>query len=57
MAKKFKKKLYEGKDLLKQLLLKDTFAGKRYGKGHLYHIKEEEVYKVQNREFTNGQPI
>ena len=37
---------------LKQQLLKDTFATKRYGKGLLFKIKEE-VYKIiTEKEFT-----
>ena len=43
----------KGKIYLKQKLLKDTFAVKRYGKGLLVQIKEEEVYKIiTNIEFT-----
>ena len=40
-----KKNYMKGKIYLKQLLLKDTFAAKRL----LVKIKEEEVYKIQNK--------
>ena len=36
----------KGKRYLKQKLLQDTFVVKRYGKGLLAQIKEEEVYKM-----------
>ena len=43
----------KGKIYLKQKLLKDTFAVKRYGKGLLVQIKEEEVCKIlTNKEFA-----
>ena len=39
---------------LKQQLLNDTITTKRYGKGILVQIKEEDVYKIlTNKEFTN----
>ena len=36
----------KGKIFLKQLLLKDKFAVKRYGKRLLVPIKEVEVYRI-----------
>ena len=43
----------KGKIYLKQQPLKNTFAVKKYGKGLLVQIKEEEVYKIiANKEFT-----
>ena len=43
----------KGKIYLKQLLLKDTFAAKRYGKRLLVQVKEKEVYIIlTNKEFT-----
>ena len=36
----------KGKMYLKQQLPKDTFAVKRYGKGLMFQIKEEEAYKI-----------
>ena len=52
-----KKKNYKkGKIYPKQLLLKDTFTVKRYGKGLLVQIEEEELYKIiRNKEFTNNE--
>ena len=51
--KERKRKYIKGKVYLKQQLLKDTFATKRYGKGLLFKIKEE-VYKIiTEKEFTN----
>ena len=46
----------KGKIYLKQLLLKDTFAVKRYGKRLLVQIKEKEVYKlITNKTFTDNE--
>ena len=43
-----------GKIYLKQQLLKDTFAAKRYVKELLVHMKEEKVYKIlTNKKFTD----
>ena len=36
----------KGKIYIKQQLLKDSFEVKRYGKGLLVEIKEEEIYKI-----------
>ena len=36
----------KGKIYLKQQQLKDSFEVKRYGKGLLVEIKEEEMYKI-----------
>ena len=48
-----KNKLHERQDILQQQLLKDSFEVKRYGKGLLVEIKEEEMYKILiNRAFT-----
>ena len=41
-----KKKLLKGKIYIKQQILKDSFEIKRYGKGLLVQIKEEEMYKI-----------
>ena len=41
---------------LKQKLLKNTFTVKRYGKGILIQINEEEVYKIiTNKTFTEDE--
>ena len=46
-----KEKIY-----LKQLLLNDTFTEKRYGKGLLVQIKEEELYKIiTSKAFTEDE--
>ena len=46
----------KGKIYLKLLLLKDTFAVKRYGKGLLVQVKEEKVYKIiTNKAFTGDE--
>ena len=52
-----KKKLHERQDILnlKQLLLKNTFSVKRYGKRLLVQIKEEEVYKIITITFTDDE--
>ena len=49
-----KKKLHEREDILKTTTIMDTFTEKRYGKGLLVQIKEDEVYKIlTNKEFTD----
>ena len=54
--KKRRKNYMKGKIYLKQLLLKDTFTVKRYGKRLLVQIKEEEVYKIiTNKAFTDDE--
>ena len=46
----------KGKICLKQQLLKDTFALKRYSKGLLVQIKEEKLYKkITNKAFTEDE--
>ena len=46
----------KGKIYLKQQLLKFTLALKRYSKGLLVQIKEEEVYKmITNKAFTDDE--
>ena len=50
------KNYMKGKTYLKQQLLKDPFALKRYGKRQLIQIKEKEIYKIiTNKEFTKEQ--
>ena len=41
-----KRNYIEGKIYLKQQLIMDSFEVKRYGKGLLVEIKEEEMYEI-----------
>ena len=46
----------KGKIYIKQKLVKDSFEVKRYGKGLLVQIKEEEMYKILiDREFIEDE--
>ena len=50
---RIEKKLHEKQDIFKAAIIKDSFEVKRYSKGLLVQIKEEEMYKIlKDKAFT-----